>query len=98
MVGAFDDAEKIHHEHAIGKIANHRQIVRNEEINEPELFLKIDQQIENLRLDREKSSADTGSSQTKSLGAGRALLRYLFVAVDRRRMRVDNAARLLRGG
>jgi hypothetical protein len=54
------------HEHAIGKIANHRQIVRNEEISEPEIFLEIDQRIENLRLDR--GIERTGSSQTTSLG------------------------------
>ena len=53
MVGAFDDAAEIHHRHTIGKIANHQQIVRNAETSAPEIFLEIDRQIENLRLDRE---------------------------------------------
>ena len=51
-VGDFHHLAEIHHDHAIGNVAHHRQIVRDEQIREFELTLQVFQQIHDLRLDR----------------------------------------------
>ncbi len=56
--GAFDNAPEIHDEHAVGEIANDRKIMRNEEIGKRQLRLHLDQQVEDLRLDRKVEGRD----------------------------------------
>ena len=53
LVGVFDDAAEIHHRDAVADVLDHREIVGDEQIGEPELALQVHQQIEHLRLDRD---------------------------------------------
>ena len=53
LVGVFDDAAEIHHGDAVADVLDHRQIVRDEKISEPQFALQIHHQIEHLRLDRD---------------------------------------------
>ena len=46
----FHDTAFAHHGHAVGHIVHHREIVRNEEIGQPEILLQILKKIEDLRL------------------------------------------------
>ena len=65
--GDLDDAAAAHDRNPIRDVVDDREVVRNEQIGEPELRLQVDQQIQDLRLDRQ-SSADTGSSQITRSG------------------------------
>ena len=47
-----------HHRDAVGDVIDHREVVRDEQIGEPELFLQINQQVEDLRLDRNVERRD----------------------------------------
>jgi hypothetical protein len=49
----LDDGAGIHHGHALRHRAHHRQIMRDEQIAQPEPILQIEQQIDDLRLDRD---------------------------------------------
>ncbi len=46
----FDDAAVVHDRDFIRDEFHHREIVRNKDISQIEFFLKIEQQVENLRL------------------------------------------------
>ena len=59
---------EIHHRDAVGDVLHHREIVRDEDVGEPEALLQVAQQVEDLRR-IETSSAETGSSQTISFGS-----------------------------
>ena len=48
----FDDLSEIHDQHAVGDILHHIQIMGDEDIRESQLPLQIQEQVENLRLDR----------------------------------------------
>ena len=57
-VAEFDDATEIHHRDAVGDVLHHREIVGDEEIGQPELALEIEQQVEDLALDRDVERGD----------------------------------------
>ena len=44
--------------HVVGDVAHDGEIVRDEEIGEPELALQVGQQVEHLRLDRHVERRD----------------------------------------
>ena len=48
----FDHFAEIHHQHAVGDVADDVEVVADEEIGQAEFALEIGQQIEHLRLDR----------------------------------------------
>ena len=50
--GMLDDPPEVHHGHLVGQVFDHRQIVRDEEIREPELLTQFHEQVHHLRLDR----------------------------------------------
>ena len=50
---ALDDLAEIHHGDAVGDMAHHRQIMRDEQEAEPEARLQGLQQVDDLRLDRD---------------------------------------------
>ncbi len=49
---ALDNFAQIHHRHVIGNIFHDRQIVRDEQIGQRQSLLQLDQQIDDLRLNR----------------------------------------------
>ena len=49
-LGDLHKAAEIHHAHAVGDMAHHRQIVRHKEIGQAKLFLQILEHIDHLRL------------------------------------------------
>ena len=55
---ALDDAAEIHHRDAVGDVLHHREVVRDEDIGEPEPPLQVAQQIEDLRADRDVERRD----------------------------------------
>ena len=48
----LDDASDVHHRHALADVLDHRQVVRDEEHGEAERVLQLEEQVEDLRLDR----------------------------------------------
>ncbi len=55
---ALDDAAEIHHQHPVGDVLDHRQVVRDEQVGEPELAAHRGEQVEDLRLDRKIEGRD----------------------------------------
>src|SRR5260221_1462270 len=54
----LDDAAEIHHRHALAKIADDAEIVRDEDEGEPAALLQALQQQQDLRLDRDVEGGD----------------------------------------
>ena len=57
-LGRLDDPAEIHDRDAVADMLDHRQIVGDEDIGEAEPRLEVDQQIEDLRLDRDVEGRD----------------------------------------
>jgi hypothetical protein len=51
-VGELDDLAEIHHRDAMADVLDDRDVVRDEQIGEPEIALQIDEQVDDLRLHR----------------------------------------------
>jgi len=49
---AFDDATEVHHRHLMRQILDDGEVVRDEEVSQPEIVLQTLEQIEDLRLYR----------------------------------------------
>src|SRR5258708_39495401 len=47
----LDDAAEIHHRNALADMLDHRQVMGNEEICQPEFLLQVLQEIDDLGLD-----------------------------------------------
>ena len=58
LLGIFDDSTEIHHRHAGGNVLHNGEIVRDEDVREPQTPLQIAQQIDHLRLDRNVQGRD----------------------------------------
>jgi hypothetical protein len=75
----FDDPAEVHHGDAVGDVAHHRKIVRDEQVGQAELLLQRLQQIDDLRLDRHVERGDRLveneqiGTQRQSTGNGDAL-------------------------
>ena len=54
----LDDPAQIHDGDVLADVAHHRQVVRDEQVGEPEILLQTHQQVENLRLDRDVERRD----------------------------------------
>ena len=54
----LDDAAEIHHGDPVADMLDHREIVRDEQIGQPELVLQVHQQVDDLRLDRHVERRD----------------------------------------
>ncbi len=52
-VGHLDDLAEVHHGHAVGDVAHHRQVVGDEEVGQAELLLEVFEQVHDLGLDRD---------------------------------------------
>ena len=63
----LDDVPEIHHGDAVGDVAHHREVVRDEQVGDAELALQL---LSRLTICAwiDTSSADTGSSHTISSG------------------------------
>jgi hypothetical protein len=48
----LDDPAAVHHGHAVGDVADDRQVVRDEEVGESALLLEVEQQVQDLHLHR----------------------------------------------
>ena len=44
------DLARVHHEHSVGEVAHHAQVVRDEEVGEVDLPLQLAEQVEDLGL------------------------------------------------
>ena len=57
-VGHFDDAAEIHDGRATADVLHEAEVVRDEEIGQLQLFLKLHQEIDDLRLNRHVEGRD----------------------------------------
>ena len=57
-VRGLDDGAEIHHRDAVGDVLYDGEIVRDEDVGEPEPVLQVAQQIEDLRADRDVERGD----------------------------------------
>ena len=51
--GRFDDLTQIHHGHVIADVLDDGQVVRDEDVGKRKLLLQVDQQVDDLGLDRD---------------------------------------------
>src|SRR6266545_2597231 len=65
--GHLDELAEVHHRDPVADVPHDRQVVGDEQVGEVEFPLEVDQQVDDLRP-VETSRAETGSSQTISLG------------------------------
>ena len=49
----LDGLAEVHHHHPVGDVADDVEVVRDEDVGEPELLLQVLQQVEDLRLHRD---------------------------------------------
>ena len=49
--GEFHDPSEVHHADAVGDVPNHRQVMGNKDVGDPQLLLEILQQVDHLGLD-----------------------------------------------
>src|SRR5262249_40037192 len=49
----LDDLAEVHHRDAVGEVADHAEVVGDEEVGEAELALEVAQEVQDLRLDRD---------------------------------------------
>src|SRR3984893_14231027 len=70
--GYLDDFAQIHDRNPVAHVPDNREVMRNENVGQPELLLKVGQQVENLRLDRNVEGGDglVGDDQLRSKGQG----------------------------
>ena len=54
----FHHLAEIHHPHARGDVAHHAEIVRDEQVGQPQILAQLFQQIDDLRLDRDIERRD----------------------------------------
>ena len=54
----LDDLADIHHGHAIADMLHDGEVVGDEEIGQPEVVLQVEQQVDDLRLDRDVERRD----------------------------------------
>ena len=66
-VGDLDDVAEVHHGDAVADVAHHREVVGDEQVGDAELVLQVLRRLITCAC-TETSSAETGSSQTMSLG------------------------------
>lgn len=66
-VRVLDDLAQIHHRHSIRDVADHTEVVGDEQVGQAELVLQLLEQVDDLSL-TETSSAETGSSAMINLG------------------------------
>ncbi len=55
---AFYHFARVQHQHVVAQVANHRQVVANEQIGQAQLLLQLQQHIEHLGLHRNVQGAD----------------------------------------
>ena len=58
ILALFDDAPSVHHGHAMRDLPDDGQVVRDEEVVEPAVALKLEEQVEDLRLHRDVERRD----------------------------------------
>ena len=103
-VGELDDLAEVHHGDAVGDVADDGEVVRDEEVGQPEVALQLDEQVQDLGLDRDVERRD-GSSATISFGCSDERARdadalalaageLVRVAVERARAEPDALERL----
>ena len=54
----FHGAAQVHYHHTMTDVFHHGEVVRDEEISEAMLLLKVHEQVHDLRLDRNVERAD----------------------------------------
>ena len=54
----FDDLAEVHHGHPVGDVADHAEVVGNEQVGEPEPLLQILEKVDDLGLDRHVERGD----------------------------------------
>ena len=53
----FDDSPEVHHRHIVSEEADQTQVVGDEDVGQPVFVLQIEEQVDDLRLDRDIESA-----------------------------------------
>ena len=51
-LGQLDDRAEVHHRDAVADVADHAEVVGDEQVGQAELALQVREQVEDLRLDR----------------------------------------------
>ena len=54
----LDDPAEVHHRDPVADVADHREVVGDEEVGQAELVLQVDEQVDDLRLDRHVEGGD----------------------------------------
>ena len=87
---SLDDAAEIHHRHAVADVLDHREVVRDEQVGEPELVLQVHQQVDDLRLDRHVERRDRLVADDQLRARAPARGRCRCAGAGRRRTRAES--------
>ena len=69
-ISPFDDLAQVHNRHSFAHMPDHRQIMGNEQIGQPQIIFQLDQQVDDLGLNRDIQRRDR-FVQHQQLGAER---------------------------
>ena len=58
LVSNFDDSAQVHHRHPVGHVFNHTQVMCYEQVRQPEAFLQVLHQVDDLCLYRHVEGRD----------------------------------------
>ena len=94
----LDDAAEIHHGDAVADMLDHGEVVRDEQVGQAELALQVDQQVDDLRLDRDVERRDRLVARRSASARARAPARCRCAGAGRRRIRADSAHLVRRAG
>ncbi len=88
----LDDAAEVHHADAVGDVVHDREVVRDEEVREPELALQVAHQVQHLRLHRHvERGRRLVADQERGLGRQRARDRDALPLAARELVRILDA-------
>ena len=75
-VADLHDAPEVHHRDAVGDVPHHREVVRDEDVGQPEVALQVGEQVDDLRLDGDVERGDrlVADDERGSRASARAML------------------------
>ena len=89
-VADLDDAAEVHDRDPVGDLADHREVVRDEDVGQVEVRLQVAQQVQHLRLDRDVERRDRLVADDQLGLRARARARRRCAAAGRPRTRAGS--------
>ncbi len=89
----LDDLAEVHHGDPVGDVADHRQVVGDEQVRQPELVLQLLEQVDDAGLDADVERRHRLVEHDEARARGPAPGRCRCAGADRRRTRAGSGCR-----